>query len=333
VIRPDGLRLPAPGDPTAEAYKDWLHLNVFDHASGAVGLVNVSLTGAPRDPRSRAVGTALLHVPDHGWAGNLEALGFAEAQIGPAAIGLEHVALAVDYATGTVAASAHFEEEGFALEARTRSLVPAFSIEEPLPLGPGWFSWYAVGRLSVAGEARVDGRVLPLAAASAYHDHNWGRWHWGDDLGWDWGAFVAPEPGPAVILIRVTDRKHETAQPPALVVHLEGRRRTFSGPRIVIEERERLATRLRRVPGSLAALHSDRADPDLPARITVRADDGFDLLRIEFESRAAAQVITADPAVRGYGFIHEIPGEFRCEGRVAGTRFACEGLGVVERAA
>jgi hypothetical protein len=333
VIRPDGLRPPAPGDPSADAYKDWLHLNVLDHASGAVGLVNVSLTGDPADPRSRAAGTALLHVPGHGWAGNLEALGFAEARIGPAAIGLEHVALAVDYAAGTVAASAHFEDEGFALDVRTESLVPAFSIEEPLPLGPGWFSWYAVGRLSVAGQASVDGRVLRLESASAYHDHNWGRWHWGDDLGWDWGAFVAPHPGPAVILIRVTDRAHETAHPPALVVHLDGRRRTFSGPRIEIEERGRLTTRLRRVPGSLAALHSDRADPELPATITLRADDGFDRLQIEFEARAAAQVIAADPVVRGYGFIHELVGEFRCEGRIAGDELASEGLGVVERAA
>jgi hypothetical protein len=333
VIRPDGLRPPPPGDPTAGAYKDWLHLNLFDHPSGAVGLVNVSLTGAPGDPRSRAVGTALLHVPGQGWAGNLEARGFAEAKIGTASIGLEHVALGVDYGAGTVVASARFEEEGFLLDARAMSLVPAFAIDEPIPLGPGWFSWYSVGRLSVAGEVRVNGSVLPLARASAYHDHNWGRWHWGDDVGWDWGAFLAPEPGPAVILIRLTDSRHDLTQPPALVVHVAGRRRTFSGPSVEIQERGRLTGRLRRLPGSLAALHSDRADQDLPATVTVRADDGFDRLELEFTARAATQLVVADPQVRGYGFIHEVAGEFRCEGRVAGETFASDGLGVVERAA
>ena len=58
------------------------------------------------------------------------------------------------------------------------------------------------------GEATVGGRRLDLAAASAYHDHNWGRWHWGDDLGWDWGAFLTPAPGPAIVLVRTTNREH-----------------------------------------------------------------------------------------------------------------------------
>jgi hypothetical protein len=333
VIRPDTLRPPAPSDPTAEAYKDWLHLNVFDHVSGAVGLVNVSLSGAPDDPRSRAVGTALLHVSAHGWAGNLEAQGFDDAQIGQSAIALERVAVAVDHASGTVTASAHFPDDGFALEARANSLVPALAVEEPLPLGPGWFSWYAVGRLAVAGEARVDGQVLPLSGASAYHDHNWGRWHWGDDLGWDWGAFLAPDPGPAVILIRLTDRHRKATLPPALVVHVEGGRRTFSGPGVALEEHGRLAPPARGVPGSLASLHADRGDPGLPSLVRVTANDGVDWIEIEFRAHAAAQLVTAEPMRRGYGFIHELAGEFRCEGQVAGVALASDGLGVVERAA
>lgn len=333
MIRPDTLRPPAPGDPTAGAYKDWLHLNVFDHVSGAVGLVNTSLSGAPEDPRSRAVGTALLHVPGHGWAGNLEARGFDDVQIGQSAIALERVALAVDHSRGTVTASARFDDDGFSLDARATSLVPALAVEEPLPLGPGWFSWYAVGRLSVAGEARVDGQVLPLPGASAYHDHNWGRWHWGDDLGWDWGAFLAPDPGPAVILIRLTDRNRKATLPPALVVHVDGERRTFSGPRVALEEHGHLAPPIRRVPGSLASLHADRGDPGLPSLIRVTADDGVDRIEIEFESQAAAQLVTAEPASRGYGFIHEIVGEFRCAGQVGDLALASDGLGVVERAA
>jgi hypothetical protein len=333
VIRPDTLRPPAPSDPTAEAYKDWLHLNVFDHVSGAVGLVNVSLSGAPDDPRSRAVGTALLHVPGHGWAGNLEAQGFDDAQIGQSAIALERVALAVDHASGTVTASARFPDDRFALDARANSLVPALAVEEPLPLGHGWFSWYAVGRLSVAGEARVDGQLLPLSGASAYHDHNWGRWHWGDDLGWDWGAFLAPTPGPAVILIRLTDRHRKATLPPALVVHVDGGRRTFSGPGVALEEHGRLASPVRGVPGSLASLHSDRGDPGLPSLVRVTADDGVDRIEIEFRAHSAAQLVTAEPMRRGYGFIHELAGEFRCQGQVAGVALASDGLGIVERAA
>jgi hypothetical protein len=333
VNRLDPLRPPAPGDPTAEAYKDWLHLNLFDHGSGSVGLVNVALSGSPEDARSRAVGTALLHVPGHGWAGNQEAQGFDEAEIGTTSIALERVALAVDHESGTVAASARFADDEFALDVRASALVSPLAVEEPLPLGQGWFSWYAVGRLSVAGEARVGGRALPLGEASAYHDHNWGRWHWGDDLGWDWGAFLAPDPGPAVILIRVTDRNREATLPPALVVHVDGERRTFSGPRVVLQESGRLPPPSRKVAGSLGALHSDRGDPGLPAAVRATANDGVDRIEIEFTAHSAAQLVTAETARRGYGFIHEIAGEFHCEGHVGGIAFESEGLGVVERAA
>jgi hypothetical protein len=327
------LRPPVPGDPTAEAYKEWLHLNVFDQVSGAVGLVNVSLSGAPEDPRSRAVGTALLHVPGHGWVGNVEARGFSDARIGQSSIALERVALGVDHSSGTAVASARFADDGFALDVRANSLVPALAVDEPLPLGPGWFSWYAVGRLSVVGEALVDGQVLPLPGASGYHDHNWGRWHWGDDLGWDWGSFLAPDPGPAVILIRVTDRYRKATLPPALVVHVDGGRRTFSGPGVALEEHGRLAPAARRVPGSLASLHSDRGDPGLPTLVRVTADDGVDRIELEFRAHGAAQLVTAECARRGYGFIHEVAGEFHCEGHIAGVALASDGLGVVERAA
>ena len=71
----DAPRAPSALDPLAGLYKDWLHLNLFDPASGLIGLVNVAAHGAPGDPQARAVGAALVHVPGHGWAGNLEAHG------------------------------------------------------------------------------------------------------------------------------------------------------------------------------------------------------------------------------------------------------------------
>jgi hypothetical protein len=332
VIAADSFRPPAPNDPTAAAYKDWFHLNVFDHASGTVGLVNVSLNGSPADARSRAVGAALLHVPGFGWAGNVEVRGLHEVEVRDAALGLEHVALAVEHASGTVVASARFPEDPLTLDVTATSVVPSVSVEEPLPLGSGWCSWYAVGRLTVAGEASVDGRRFDLRTASAYHDHNWGRWHWGDDLGWDWGAFLAPAPGPAVVLVRTTDREHRRLGPPSLIVYFRDLRRSLVGPTVEVEYAGTLDSPLRRVPGPMAALHGDRAAARLPAAVRLRGDDGRDSLELEFTGRGAAQLVTADPAVRGYGFIHEIVGEFRYEGRIAGVDVRGEGLGVVERA-
>jgi hypothetical protein len=326
----DALRPPSRLDPTAAAYKDWLHLNVFDHESGAVGLVNVSLHGSPRDPRSRAVGAALFHLPAAGWVGNLEVLGLSEANIGRASIGLERVAVAADGARGDVLASARLPEDELTVDVTATAVSPPLDADLPLPLGPRWISWYVIPRLTLRGHIRAAGEALDLAHASAYHDHNWGRWHWGDDLGWEWGCFLAPPPEPAFVLVRTTDRAHRKTSRPLLLVQVGPRRRSFAGRTVELASEGLLEARPRRLPGSLAALHQDRAVPRLPGRLHVCADDGADRVTLDFRPRASAQMIAADPAERGYGFVHELVGEFAASWRLRGEERETAGLGVME---
>ena len=336
----DSLRPPAPFDPQAAAYKDWLHLNLLDHASGSVGLINVSLHGAPRDPRSRAVGTALVHVPGLGWVGNLEIRGLDEAHIGRASIGLEQVALAVDHPSDTLLASVRDPDNHLLVRVTAEMAAPPIIVEEQLPLGHGWISWYVAPRLTVTGEWTVGQGQGDLSASSAYHDHNWGRWHWGDDLGWEWGCFLTPwtpsdrtkaaSPPVAVVFSITTDRSHHRTGQPSLTIVAGRRRRTFRGPAIGFDYEGTLDMIERRIPGALAALHQDHAHVRLPKRLTIQADDGLDCATLEFTGRSAAQLITGDPMVRGYSFIHEIAGQFTCAGRLGGLEVSGSGLGVFE---
>jgi hypothetical protein len=330
MLLADALRPPTALDLAASAYKDWLHLNVMDHASGAVGLVNVSLHGAPDDPRARAIGTVLLHLPDVGWVGNVEVRGQSEARVGVASVALSRVALAMDYPAGRLLASARFPGDALALRLTATAAAPAIDLEQQLPFGPGWVSWYVVPRLTVRGEVTIGSRRLDLQQASAYHDHNWGRWYWGDDVGWEWGAFLTPAPGAAFVLSRATDRTHRRVGNPVLFVQHGNRRRTFGGRTVRVDYAGQLEGRLRRLPGALAALHQDRATPRLPARVIVRADDGRDRVEIVFTARAAAQLIAGDPTVRGYGFLHQIAGSFVAEGRIGDRGVGGDGLAVFE---
>lgn len=326
----DALRVPPPLDPTAPAYKDWLHLNVFDHRSGVVGLINTSLHGPPGDPRTRVVGAALFDVPDVGWAGNLMVRGLDETRVGSAAIGLEAVGLAVDHASGNVAASAELPDDRFALSLRATASQEAVMVDRPLPLGSGWISWYVVPRLAAAGTVQVGGTMVSLDGASVYHDHNWGRWHWGDDFGWDWASFLAPPPGPAVVFARTTDRLRRRPGPAFLLVTGPGTYRRFTGAAVDVRTEGRLDAPLRRVPGAMAALRSDRAAPRLPARVRVRADDGVDRVEVDFAARGCAQLVLADPVWRGHSFVHESSGTFTFSGRLGGVEQSAVGLGVVE---
>lgn len=326
----DGLRPPLPLDPAAAAYKEWLHLNLLDHRSGAIGLVNVSLHGSPDDPRSRSVGAALVHLPDDGWIGNTEVLGLAEAGVGAASIALEGVAIAVTRLQGDVLASAQFARDGLVLEVTASPIAPAIDVERRLPLGHGWISWYAVPSLHARGTLTAGGEPVDLGEAVAYHDHNWGRWHWGDDLGWEWGCFLAPADGPVFVVSRTTNRAHTVSDRPLVVAQVGRSRRSFAGASVELHYEGRLEVRLRRLPGAMAALHQDRATPRLPSALTVTADDGVDRVELRFHPRAAAQLVAADPAARGYGFVHELVGEFDFDYSLAGEASAGSGLAVVE---
>jgi hypothetical protein len=326
----DFLRPPAFFDPSAPAYKDWLHVNVLDHESGNVALLNVSLHGAPGDPRSRAVGTALVHVPALGWLGNLEVRSLAEAAIGGSSIGLRRIGLSVNHLSGKVSASVRDQDNGFLLQMEALPFAAPVIVEEPLPLGHGWISWYFVPRLRASGTWTIGNLTRSLATASVYHDHSWGRWHWGDNMGWEWACFLTPSPGPAFVLSRATDRDHRSCGRPTLTVRMGELRRTFSGPGVSFIYSGQMEQSIRRLPGALAALHQDRAHPRLPGLLRVHASDGVDEVTIEFKTHAAAQLITADPMIRGYSFIHEMPGKFTCSGRIGETRLSDQGLGILE---
>ena len=57
-------------------------------------------------------------------------------------------------------------------------------------------------------------------ARSAYHDHNWGRFRWGDDFGWEWGSVLpaSSEDPWSLVFMRMTDRRRLRALSQALYV-------------------------------------------------------------------------------------------------------------------
>jgi hypothetical protein len=327
-VSADTLRPPAPGDPAAAAYKDWLHLNLFDFESGNVALVNASLHGAPADPRSLAAGLLLVRNPERGWLGELETGPRAGAAIGAAGIGLERVALALG-AGGHVLGDARAPHGPVALRLDATPAARAIDVEARLPFGSGWIAWRAVPRLDLRGRCTVGEREIDLRRSAAYHDHNWGRWFWGDDFGWEWGAFLTPQDVTFVFAV-VTDRTHRRRGPATFALDAGGRRRSWSDAQTRIAFSGRLERVERRLPGALAALHQDRARPALPRTVTISADDGFDRVELQFEAESAVQLIAADPAVRGYSFIHELAGDFFYRGTVRGRRLEGWGLGVFE---
>jgi hypothetical protein len=325
----DTLRPPSPAE-VAGGYKDWLHLNLFEADSSMTGLINVALHGPPHDPRSRVVGTAMFHHPDAGWVGNVETRGPHEAWLGVAGMAVHNVALTVDQFSGRVVASVSFPADELSLQLVAEPRLPGIAVEQHSQFGRGWVAWYAVPRLSVKGHASIAGQSLDLSGASAYYDHNWGRWRWGEDAGWEWGVFVDNHSGPTLVMSRVTNRSHREVITGMLKVHVGDDARTFRGSAIEIDYDGVLRERMRRVPGALAALHQDRMRSNLPSVMHMSAYSGSDWVDVEFRSKSALQLVTAEPLAPGYGFVQEITGEFTCVGKMGAVDLSGTGSAVIE---
>ena len=57
----------------------------------------------------------------------------------------------------------------------------------------GIMNWVTAAPVcKVNGNLRIDGTVYSLDGVRGYHDHNWGRWMWCDNIGWDWGQAIEP---------------------------------------------------------------------------------------------------------------------------------------------
>ncbi|MEZ0447770.1 hypothetical protein [Cellulomonas sp. ICMP 17802] len=326
----DHLRRPAPDDPTRGAYKEWLHVNAFDHGTGVIALVNVSVHGDPVAPASRAVGAALVHVPDVGWLGNAEVSSARSVEASVLSLATEGVAIAVDPSGGRVAARARLAGDGVDLSLEGVPVGAQLGAASVMPFGTGHLGWYVYPRLALDGTAALPGGSLAFSGVGGYADHNWGRWWWGDDAGWDWACWHAPD-ALLVVFSRMTNSAHTSTGLVLLTVEVGGRVVRFVGDQVLVEASGRRGPS-RRLPGALAALHTDRAAERLPSRVVVHASNGFDGLDLEFDVRDVAQLVMAEPARPGFGFLHELVGAFRCVGTIAGTRVDSVGLGVVERA-
>lgn len=325
----DTLRPPSPADPSARAYKDWLHLNVFLPEEEAVAIVNVSMHGPPHDARARAVGVALLGQSGGDWSGGIEIAGQDEVTVDPQGVFMQTVSLAATRDGRALKAAVRRAGDGLEADVTAVPVLRPVAFDLTAPFGSGWIGWRAVPLLRLSGRLRLDGRDVSLESAYGYHDHNWGRWLWGDDAAWEWGAFVLSGPI-AVIVARSCDRAHERLGPPQVFLVHGGKVHLFAPARVEMVLGSRHPGLERRLPGALAAIHPDRRTPDLPARIEVRAEGPSGAFELVFEAGSAAQLILAEPTAPGTGFINEIAGTCRLTGRLDGTTVREAGIGIFE---
>ncbi|OBA60320.1 hypothetical protein A5647_14920 [Mycobacterium sp. 1100029.7] len=332
LTRNDFLRAPVLATARPAAYKEWHHFVVHGHDMRL--LINFSLNHeAFGDREGRLVPRVIVIAHDATWTGAIERFDEravnVSADLGELSIGGNRMTVLPD----GYCVSIDLPGKDIRAELRFTSASRPFVVRNQ-PLGDGRINWLFVPRLRADGWLRIGGREHRMKDDLAYHDHNWGRFHWGGDFGWTWGTILpADAANPwSMVFLQTTDRSRLRYLSQALYVwHHDEPAAIFRHAAVQTVSHGRLTRAADCTLPPPMRLLLDGQVPGVPARIDITATRAADKAHAEFCSRSYARLAQPSEAFLDRSTVLcEAGGTTRASGIVNGESFDFAGTGVFE---
>ncbi|WP_019971898.1 hypothetical protein [Mycobacterium sp. 141] len=332
----DFLRAPVLAAAQPEGFKEWQHFVV--HGRAGRFLINFSLTCEDtQGTGSRMAPRVIVIAHDQHWTGAVERFGESatdvSADLGVLTIGGNRMTVGPDGYELLIDLPGVRDLPGIRGELRLTPVSRPFAVNNQ-PVGQGRMSWLFVPRLRADGWLRIADREHRMESDLAYHDHNWGRFRWGDDFGWTWGTILPAEPDDpwSLVFLQMTDRHRLHFQSQALYVwHHDQPAAIFRHAQLQM----RASGRLGRAPDCTLpppmGLLVDGDVPGVPDRVEISATRAGDTVHAEFRPRSYARL--AQPSevdLQGSTVLCEADGTARIRGTINGESIDFTGTGVVE---
>lgn len=326
----DFLRAPVLAGAQPAGFKEWHHFVV--HGRSGRFLINFNLTCEDTPSgRSRMAPRVIVIAHDGQWTGAVER--FDETALD---ISADLGACTIDGSRMTVGPDGYevlVDLPDIRGELHLTPVSRPFAVNNQ-PVGQGRMSWLFVPRLRADGWLRIAGREHRLESDLAYHDHNWGRFRWGDDFGWTWGTILPAEPGDpwSAVVLQMTDRHRLRFLSQALYVwHRDEPAAIFRHAAV----RMTASGRLGRAPDCTLPppmrLLVDGDVPGVPERVEISATRAGDTVHAEFRPRSYARLAQpSEISLDRSTVLCETGGDARMSGSINGVAIDFTGTGVFE---
>ncbi|MCV7256117.1 hypothetical protein HZU40_10565 [Mycolicibacterium fluoranthenivorans] len=328
----DFMRTPMLGTAEPEGFKEWHHFVV--HARGLRLLINFSLNSetAP-DGRFRLAPRVIVIVHDSEWRGEVARFDASAVDIsaclGDLTIGGNRMQVLPDGYLVTVDLPA----QGIQGELQFVSVSRPFVVNNQ-PIGSGRMNWLFVPRLHATGWLNIGGHEHRFDNDVSYHDHNWGRFWWGDDFGWEWGTVLPHDSGDpwSLVYLRMTDKRRLRYLSQALYVwHRDEPAAIFRHASVQVRTSGLLGRPADCTLPPPMRLLLDGEVPGVPARIEVTAARCADSVRAEFLPQSYARLAQpSELSLDGTTVLCESSGTARMTGTINGETIDFFGTGVFE---
>ncbi len=324
----EDVRIPL-HDPHAPVdWKQWYHFVLIHPSTGIRLLANVSLAGIPGNGQIIVTVLVILPGEQNNESDKEQVFGFCKdwewepgmvqrIPIRTTATGFHYVIDGGESLFEVEDANSLINLQ-FTANAKTNPVL----IPELSPFGSGFIGWGLLPSVAVNGVLKLADREIFIDREwYCYHDQNYGRFQWGEDIGWIWFVVTSrSQTGPdlSLVLHRGNNRNQTNCGAPHLFIY-EGDelRKMFLGMTIRLTwQWDKIPTHPPRLPGSLAPLFSDRAQRQ-PLGLELYAEDEKDRLTLLLESTSLTELILADNQERQYTFIEEMTGTATVEAQLA----------------
>ena len=314
-----------------DGLKEWQHFVV--HGSDSRVIINYSLSRSEL-PTERHVGRVVVLVHHHTWSGvvadvSVDAIVVERGRLTRAEFGDSVLA----FENGSYLVQLHLPEHRVSARLRFVPDSTPFA-KNNQPLASGRMSWLFVPRLLADGHLQLGPDRFAMRRAAAYHDHNWGRFRWGEDFGWQWGTVLpTDEHDPwSIVFMRMTDRTQSQVRSQCLYVWHDGRPLAmFRDGALDVQLVGLLRTPPRlTLPGALALVAPGSAS-DIPAEAILTARRGDDRVDLRLRPHEYARIaIPSETGPAEVVALHEVSAHVVATGTIAGRPLETEGSSVVE---
>lgn len=328
----DFLRAPLLAKAQPLGFKEWHHFVI--HGAGRRLLINFNLTSESCRAGSSQLAPRVI-VIDHEkqWTGAIERFDESEldisADLGTLTIGANRMVIHPDGYQVNIDLPGH----GIKGELQFTSVSRPFVVNNQ-PLGEGRMCWLFVPKLRADGWLRIGGDEHRVDSEVAYHDHNWGRFWWGDDFGWTWGTILSQKPNNpwSLVFLRMTDRRRLRCLSQALYVwHRDEPAAIFRHAAVQTRSHGLLGRPADCTLPAPMRLLLDGNVSDVPELVEIDAARAGDEVHTEFRSQSYARLAQpSEVSLNRSTVLCETNGTAKVKGSINGERIEFVGTGVFE---
>ncbi len=320
----EALRIPVLDPLSPPDWKDWYHFIVINKLTGMRSLININMMGRPEQGEIQV--TLIVNLPSeqlpepirpHTTLATFSQVFSLQWKLGivrqfPFQLQGDQVHLEINEGNYIVEVSDPRSQISISFQGEARAT--PLLVTEASPFGSGFIGWGLVPGFAVVGELLIGGNSYSLDQnCFGYHDHNFGRFRWGEDIGWEWFVVTATCPDGreiTLILDQRTNKDHSARGLAYIFVYIDHKlRKIFLGNSIRIDWNwSNSIEKPLRLPGIMASLFSHRS-ARIPQNLQIEAADDQDDLSMQVNFDGMIELIVPDNQARQYTFIEELTGE------------------------